>query len=353
MISIICPSPMGKDVAYILKDTLKCNLYIKDDLLNDSSFKENLRTDSEIKLINNIFKTSKFNLYDITNHAFKHSNKIIFISSTGIAVRAIASFIKSKDMDPGVVVIDLCNKYSISLLSGHLGGGNDLAIKVSKILNNTPIITTATDNMKILAPDVLAKKNDLIIEDLSKAKYIASMLVDNKIIGIKDDYKNIEITNGYKKLDVLEEDSVWITNKVLENPNLDYSKILRLIKKNLILGIGCRKDTSSVKLEQCVRKHFLLNNLDIRAVKKIVSIDVKKDEKAIIDLSNKLKCPFCTFSAEKIKTVQDKFEGSSFVLKSVGVTSVCEPCVHLEGAKIIINKIKDNGITLCVGIKLD
>lgn len=351
MISIICPSPRGKDISYILKNALNCNLYIKENSLNDLSYKEDLCVDSEIKLINNIFKTSNFNLYDITNHAFRNSDKIIFISSTGIAVRAIASFIKTKDIDPGVVVVDLANKYSISLLCGHLGGGNELAMKVSQILNNTPIITTATDNMEILAPDMLAKKNNLIIEDLSKAKYIASILVNNEFVGIKDDYENIEITKGYKKLDVLEEDSIWITNKVLENPDLDYSKILRLIKKNLILGIGCRKNISSKQLEECVRKHLLTNNLEIKAVKKIVSIDAKKSEKAIIDLSNKLECPFETFSVEKIKTVEDKFQGSNFVLKSVGVTSVCEPCVYLEGAKIIINKIKENQITLCIGIK--
>ncbi|AOR24274.1 cobalt-precorrin 5A hydrolase [Clostridium taeniosporum] len=353
MISIICPSPKGKEIAYILKEKLKCSLYIKEKRLNSTIDKENLCSNSEIKLINNIFKTGDFNLYNITKYAVKHSNKIIFISSTGIAVRAMSQFIKSKDIDPGVVVVDLANKYSISLLAGHLGGGNDLALKASKILNNTPIITTATDNMGIIAPDILAKKNNLTIEDLKKAKYIASILVNEKIVGLKDDYENIKINKGYKKLNVLEENSIWITNKIIENPNLDYSKILRLIKKNLILGIGCRRDTPSEKLEQCVRKHLLLNNLEIKAVKKIVSIDLKKDEKAIIDLSNKLECCFETFSIEEVRTVQDKFEGSPFVLKSVGVSSVCEPCVYLEGAEIIINKIKDNGITLCIGIKKD
>ncbi|WP_315079043.1 cobalt-precorrin 5A hydrolase [uncultured Clostridium sp.] len=353
MISIICPSPKGKGIAYTLKEELGCNLYIKEDSAEGNLDTENLYSNSEVKLVNNIFKTSKFNLYDVTKNAVKYSDKIIFISSTGIAVRAIAPFVKSKDKDPGVMVVDLANKYSISLLSGHLGGGNELTLEVAKILNNIPIITTATDNLGIVAPDILAKENNLIIEDLKKAKYIAAILVNEKIIGLKDDYEKMDINKGYKKLESLEENSIWITNKIMENSDLDYSKILRLIKKNLILGIGCRRDTPSEKLEACVRKHLLLNNLEIKAVKKIVSIDVKKDEKAIIDLSNTLGCDFETFSVEEIRTVQENFEGSNFVLRSVGVTSVCEPCVYLEGAEILINKIKDNGITLCIGMNND
>ncbi|NFG61749.1 cobalt-precorrin 5A hydrolase [Clostridium sp. CMCC3677] len=350
MISIICPSPKGKGIAYTLKEELGCNLYIKEESNLDT---KKLYNNSEVKLVNNIFKTDRFNLYDVTKDAVGYSDKIIFISSTGIAVRAIAQFIKSKDKDPGVVVVDLANKYTISLLSGHLGGGNELTLEVSKILNNIPIITTATDNLGIVAPDILAKQNNLIIEDLKKAKYISAILVNEKIIGLKDDYEKININKGYKNLNSLEENSIWITNKIIENPDLDYSKILRLIKKDLILGIGCRRDTPSEKLEECVRKHLLLNNLEIKAVKKIVSIDVKKDEKAIIDLSNKLECDFNTFSGDEIRKVQHKFESSNFVLKSVGVTSVCEPCVYLEGAEILINKIKDNGITLCIGINKD
>ena len=93
-------------------------------------------------------KRSDFNLSDITKECFEKYDSIVFISSTGIAVRAISKHLKGKDKDPAVVVVDVCNKFSISLVSGHLGGANDLALNISKILNNTPVITTATDNIK-------------------------------------------------------------------------------------------------------------------------------------------------------------------------------------------------------------
>ena len=144
----------------------------------------------------------------------KTSKGVIFISSTGIAVRAIAPFLEGKDKDPGVVVVDLSSKYAINILSGHLGGGNELTLKVAQILNVQPIITTATDNLGIIAPDVLAKDNDLIIEDLKKAKYIASLLVDEKTIGIKDDYNIIKISKGYEKIQELRENCIWITHNL-------------------------------------------------------------------------------------------------------------------------------------------
>jgi cobalt-precorrin 5A hydrolase len=315
----------------------------------------------------------------------KASKGVIFISSTGIAVRAIGPFLQGKDKDPGVVVVDLSCKYAINILSGHLGGGNELTVRIAEILGVQPIITTATDNLGIIAPDVLAKNNNLIIEDLKKAKYIASLLVDGKTIGIKDDYKELQITKGYEKINELQENSIWITHnlKFISNskeefhckegiyrnlnyhsnlrkswdsltsdevPELNYSKILRLIKKDLVLGIGCRRNTSYEKLYNFVTTSLVKYNLDIRAVAAIVSVEVKKDEEGIIKLAEKTNCPFKTFTKEEIITVQNKYEKSEFVFKTLGITGVCEPSIDLAGAEVVISKVKKDGMTLAIGI---
>ncbi|WP_198944351.1 cobalt-precorrin 5A hydrolase [Clostridium puniceum] len=362
-ISIICPSPKGKEIALQLQKNLGAELYIKE-------YEEKLKKD--------------FNLSDITKKVMKTSKGIIFISSTGIAVRAIAPFLEGKDKDPGVVVVDLACKYAINILSGHLGGGNELTIKIAEILKVKPIITTATDNLGIIAPDVLAKKNGLIIENLKKAKYIASLLVEEKTVGIKDDYNEIEIGKGYEIVQELRENCIWITHNLKFNLNnkfisnevnnikinrniilsryndclteenkaeeLNYSKILRLIKKDLILGIGCRRDTAYEKLYDFINTSLIKYNLDIKAVVAIASVDVKKDEAGIIELAEKFDCPFKTFSREEIKTVQDKYERSEFVLKTLGVTGICEPSVDLAGGEVIISKVKKEGMTLAIGV---
>lgn len=99
-----------------------------------------------------------FSIRQVAKKAMEEYKAVVFISSTGIAVRAIAEHIKAKDKDPAVLVIDSSGKFVISLLSGHLGGANELTLEISEILNSTPVITTATDNMGITAPDMIAKK---------------------------------------------------------------------------------------------------------------------------------------------------------------------------------------------------
>ncbi len=365
-ISIVCPSPKGKDIALKLQKQLDANLYIKESYKSDSVKNVLNESNKGFNIERHTYSYGQdFKLNEIAKEVMKTSKGIIFISSTGIAVRAIAPFIESKDKDPGVVVVDLGSKYAINILSGHLGGGNELTLKVAQILNVKPIITTATDNLGIISPDVIAKDNDLIIEDLKKIKYISSLLVDEKTVKIKDDYNMIEISKGYKKIEELSENCIWIThnlnNDTQSNCNYDLqdnsiqeelnmSKILKLIKRDLVLGIGCRKNTSYEKLNEFINSSLIKYNLDVRAVASIVSVDVKKDEYGIIKLAEKINCPFKTFEREKIKTVQYKYDKSEFVLKTLGITGVCEPCVDLAGAKVIINKIKHEGMTLAIGV---
>lgn len=348
-ISIICPSPKGKEIALKLKESFNGRLSIKE---NNSSQDQINNWKSEM---NTFAYGEDFNLKTITKEAMNNSEGVIFISSTGIAVRAIAPFLEGKDKDPGIVVVDLSGKYAINILSGHLGGGNELTYKVSEILNSIPIITTASDNLGLIAPDILAKENNLIIEDLKKAKYMAALLIDKKIIGIKDDYNIIKISNGYEKIQCLRDDCIWITHCLKSSNNedvekTDYSRILRLIKKDIVLGIGCRKGTTYEKLYDFVNANLIKYNLDIRAVSGIVSVDIKANEEGIIKLAEKINCPFKTFSKDEMKTVQDKYDKSEFVFKTLGITGVCEPSVDLAGAEVIISKIKHEGMTLAIGV---
>ncbi len=149
-ISIINVTKIGNDIAYKIKEHIDADLYSK--------------------YVIEKLERQGFNFKEIVKKSFEDYDAIIFISSTGIAVRAIAPFIQSKDKDPAVIVIDSTGKYVISLLSGHLGGANELAEKIARVLEAEPIITTATDNLNIKAPDIIAKENNLVIEDLKKKK---------------------------------------------------------------------------------------------------------------------------------------------------------------------------------------
>ena len=86
----------------------------------------------------------------------QQGDNLVCVMAAGIVVRGIAPYLKGKDTDPAVVVVDEAGQFAISLLSGHLGGANELARRVAKVLGGTPVITTATDVHGLPALDVLA-----------------------------------------------------------------------------------------------------------------------------------------------------------------------------------------------------
>ena len=301
-------------------------------------------------------KQSDFNFKEVSKKVMESYSAIIFISSTGIAVRAIAPYIKSKDIDPAVLVIDNSCNYVISLLSGHLGGANELTLEVSRLLGAQPIITTATDNLGITAPDMVAKDNGLIIEDLKKAKDIAALLVEGKKIGFFDEKGIVQTPAGYSNN--LDEISGLLYVGSSESINMHLQihiastisvPVLKLIRRNIVLGIGCRKEFSPQKMQQTVLSVLKEHNIDIRAIKSIGTVELKKDEVAINALVDYFKCELEIFTTDDIRPIQHKFEGSDFVEKTIGVRAVSEPCVELSGARVISSKMKLDGMTLCIG----
>jgi cobalt-precorrin 5A hydrolase len=295
-------------------------------------------------------------LRNITKDAFEKYRGIIFVSSTGIAVRSIAPFLKSKKVDPAVISIDSSGKYVISLVSGHLGGANELALKIADIINAEPIITTATDNLGIIAPDVIAKDNNLIIDNFRICKDIASLIVHGKNVLFIDEDEIVKLPKGY--VDSCDEEIygvIFITNKYnLDNDQIKtiYNSdipILKLIRKNIVLGIGCRKDYDCCKMRENVLSQLEKYNIDKRAVSTISTVEIKKDEKAIIELANYLKCDTRIFTVNEIKNIHNHYPGSDFVEKTIGVRAVCEPCVELTEADLLTDKIKCSGMTLCIG----
>jgi cobalt-precorrin 5A hydrolase len=87
---------------------------------------------------------------ELTERIWDLSQGLVFVAPTGVAVRAVAPLIKHKASDPAVVVVDVGGRYAISLLSGHEGGANDLAMRVGNIIAGEPVITTTTEALKTL-----------------------------------------------------------------------------------------------------------------------------------------------------------------------------------------------------------
>lgn len=283
---------------------------------------------------------------------FKNSDALIFIGATGIAVRLIAPFIKSKTSDPAVIVIDDLGRYTISLLSGHLGGGNKLTLELSKFLNNQPVVTTASDGRNMEALDVFAKKHNLIIDDLKKMKEVMTDIVNYKRVGY---FSEIAIKpfgiNFIESEDFMREDlDSWV---IISSKNIEtFKKQMRLIPKNLNIGIGCKKDTPYEKISVALKGALSEVNCDIRGIKTVATILLKSKEKGLLKLCDDLGLKLTIYEEKEINKIEIE-EPSEFVYRTTGVYAVSEPCAKISGGEIILRKYKKDGVTVSIAKEVE
>jgi len=97
-------------------------------------------------------------VYELTAEIFSQHSGLIYVAPCGVAVRSVAPHLRNKKQDPAVVVVDVLGRWSVSLVSGHEGGANDLALQVANILSAEPVITTTTEALKTLIVGIGCRK---------------------------------------------------------------------------------------------------------------------------------------------------------------------------------------------------
>lgn len=273
---------------------------------------------------------------------------IIFVGAVGIAVRLISPYITKKDVDPAVIVIDELGKYVIPILSGHIGGANELALSISDKLSATPVITTATDINNVFAVDVWSKNSNYVIDDISMIKYVSSALLRGEEVSLKSDFEiENELPKGVKKNKNL---NIGLMVSLNENKK-PFEKTLNVIPKIITIGVGCRKNTDINAFEEYIKATLREQNISLKAVKSIASIDLKKDEDCIISFSEKYNIPFNSYTAQELSTVCGNFSSSQFVKKITGVDNVCERSAMYNNQKngyLILKKQSKDGMTIAI-----
>jgi cobalt-precorrin 5A hydrolase len=292
------------------------------------------------------------NIYDFTEKVFKKDHAIVYIGAVGIAVRAIAPFVISKAKDPAVIVVDEAGEYVIPILSGHIGGANELAFKIAELINGRPVITTATDINNVFSVDVWAKKNDLYIENIENIKHISAALLDEQRVGFCSDFPvEGEIPNFLKweKADT----GIYIYNSLERKEHHHCTKMLLLTPKRFVVGIGCRKGIEEDIFEEVFFKILSGQNILPCLVKCIATIDIKKEEKAIISLCEKYGYRLKTYSRDELLSANGNFTSSEFVRSITGVENVCERAAFLASDKgeLILRKTINNGITIAAAAR--
>ncbi len=286
-------------------------------------------------------------LKEFVPSVFQKYSTLVFVMATGIVVRTIAPLLADKKTDPAVIVLDEKGKFAISLVSGHLGGANEAALEISRKAGSTPVITTSSDVNEKTAVDMIADRNGLIISDMDACRDITAMLVNDKPVALISD---LPAKRPPYYLDSLKkaEGAVIITNR--DNVKCQIPCV-KLIPRDIVLGLGCKRDTSAPEMESFVLSELAKLNIDTRAVKTVASIDIKSDEKAIINIAEKLKAELVFYSGDELSEVAHLFKPSIFVKSVTGTTSVSEASAYIAGDRdgtMLVGKRINNGMTLSV-----
>lgn len=333
-IAIISVSKKGQELAFDLKNKLdsdstiiKCDLYHK-------------------------------NVKECFPILFYEYDAIIAIMASGILIRSVAPLVESKVTDPAVINIDDNGQFVISALSGHLGGANELAGKVAGLIDATPVITTSTDVNKKLGIDVLAKDLYLSIDNTKEILHFNKAILEGREISLTvNPDKNFDYLFDYLNNVTLE-----INVSIEYSPKVDTDEIhvsfdeheLTLKERKIVVGIGCRRGKECRFIYDGLKKS--LNDLKIShsRVNLLASAEIKKDEKGILELSEKLNIPVEFVEIDKLKLFESSdVSKSEFVYSKFGIYGVCEPSALIMAgfdSELIYKKTSYDGVTIAVAI---
>lgn len=314
--------------------------------------------------------------------AFHKYDYLVCIMATGIVVRILAPLIVHKTSDPGVVVLDQKGRYAISLLSGHLGGANDLAREMAAISGGEAVITTATDVAGELSFDTFAKKHHMAIENIGQLKHISGTLLDGRAIRVITDGKYEELTGGTPaatghnsgstghgtagKIQILTVKEANFTGEanlptvVIDEgftfPSAPPFPVLYLRPRTICAGIGCKRHMDAASIEKALLTTLKKEGISPLALKCISTIPLKASEPGIIATAEHLGVPVEIISTADIEALDIQTLGiqtSNFVAEQTGVLSVSTASAYLASGKgrILRDKVKYKGITvaLCQG----
>ena len=320
------------------------------DIYNKENFKENLR--------------AGFGRYD----------SLVCIMATGIVVRILAPLIVHKTSDPAVVVLDQKGKYAISLLSGHLGGANDLAREMAAISGGEAVITTATDVAGELSFDTFAKKHDMAIENIGQLKHISGALLSGKKVNVFTDKNAAELYPELAKEQkremiailplseffktytiesnipaVVIDERLFVSNSTVPQA----APVLYLRPRTICAGIGCKRNMEQKPIEEALLQTLKEEGIHPLSLKCIATIPLKSDEPGIIGTAANLNVPLQIIPTEEIENLdisQLSIQTSEFVASQTGVLSVSTACSYLASGKgtILRDKAKHKGITIAL-----
>ena len=280
-----------------------------------------------------------------TREAFATRDALVFVSVTGIAVRAIAPYVKDKFSDPAVVSVDERGQFAVPLLSGHVGGANDLARQVARIIGARPVISTATDVNGLFAVDQWAREQGMVVVERDVAKKVsATLLAGNQVFFASDFPVEGAMPEGVMPIGKGPL-GICVTLNEWNNP---FDETLHLVPRIVTVGAGCHRDQDSDDLRRGIAIALGRASISPRAVRTLASIDLKADEPAFHEIAEKNAWQLAFYSADELNAVPGEFESSEFVRSITGTDNVCERAALASGGTLLQGKQKLEGVTVAL-----
>ncbi|MED0685866.1 cobalt-precorrin 5A hydrolase [Anoxybacillus ayderensis] len=306
------------------------------------------------------------NVRFLLSQLFSTYRGLILIISLGAVVRMIAPLLKDKKTDPAVVVIDDKAEHVISVLSGHLGGANELTKKVANLLNARPVITTASDVQQTIAVDLFGRSFGWEWENENNLTPVSAAVVNEQHVAIVQESgernwwtydtpipANIrQYASIAEALEAKPDAALIVTHRLLEKEEeaiLQNGVLYR--PKVIVIGIGCNRGTRAEEIEHVIDETLQQLRFSMKSVKVLCTIDLKKDEEGLLAVANKYQWPLIFYTPEQLNAVPID-EPSETVFRYTGAYGVSEPAAKRYSGqnKLVLTKKKSGNVTISVAL---
>jgi len=296
---------------------------------------------------------------------FRRYAGIISFISLGAMVRMIAPLLQDKKTDPGVVVVDDRAQFVISVLSGHLGGANELTRVIAETIGATPVITTASDVQKTIPVDLFGRSFGWQIESFEHATPVSAAVVNEEPVVVVQEAGEANwwsydkplpshitvVDTAAEAMDLAFNAALVVTDRLLaedeERVLLRNGVLYR--PKSLVLGIGCNRGTPQEEIEAVIRETLAAEGLSFKSVRNIATIDLKGDEAGLLAVCAKHGWPLTLYTPEELNRVELR-NPSETVFKFTGAYGVSEPAAFLSAGadEWVLEKKKAGNVTISI-----
>lgn len=298
----------------------KCRIFVPESLAGDL---DRIPRDSIFCLCENLVQEARAN--------FEKSAGIIFIGACGIAVRCVAPCLKHKSVDPPVVVIDPQCRHVISLLSGHWGGGNSLALHLAALLKAEPIITSQSDVCHTGALDVFLQAQGMKILDWPLLPKAQAQIARGKVLPLHDPLHLLPECSFLRPTSA-DNSEIEPTVSIDARKQAARPGRLRIAPGVLHLGIGCRLHARAEQLAQGLGEFLELRGLEEQAIGTIATVRGKGAQLA--PLAKQLGASLLEFEPAELARVRTPHPSSACGARfGQAPFSVCEGAALLSAAK--------------------